>query len=222
MTSVLVETGSLGVAARDGSLRVRGLDLRVRAGERAVLVGPADAGEAVLRAIVGVDLPESGSARLLGAEVASLGSREACALRARAGWLPRRGALLANLTLRENLLLPLAFHRRGAAAREEGRVRSALARFGLEEAPDVRPEEAPLALRRRVALARAVLLDPEVLVLADPVDDMEESDEEEILAALAAWATEGGGSRALLVAAQRHSVAGPLAAATLTLPVIRS
>lgn len=220
MTTPLVETGSLGVAARDGALHVRGLDLRVRAGERVVLVGPADAGEAVLRAIVGVDLPESGAARLLGAEVAALGRREACALLARAGWLPRRGALLANLTLRENLLLPLAFHRRPAA--EEGRVRAALARFGLEEAPDVRPEEAPLALRRRVALARAVLLDPEVLVLADPVDDLEESDEAEILAALAAWAAEGGGSRALLVAAQRHAVAGPLGAATLNLPVTRA
>ncbi len=221
MSTVLVETGSLGIAARDGSLRVRGLDLRVRAGERVVLVGPADAGEAVLRAIVGVDLPESGSARLLGAEVAALGRREACALLARAGWLPRRGALLANLTLRENLLLPLAFHRRAACAEAEGRVRSALARFGLAEAPDVRPEEAPLAVRRRVALARAVLLDPEVLVLADPVDDMEESDEAELLAALAAWAAEGS-SRALLVAAQRHAVAGPLRGATLNLPVIRA
>lgn len=215
----LLEARGLSVTARSGGVRVAGLELAVRAGERAVLVGPIEAASAVMRALVGVELPDAGTARVLGEAPAALPRREAAALLARVGWYPRTGALLANLTLRENLLLPLQFHRprdRSAAAV----AAAALARFGLEHAEDVRPEEVPAPVRRRVALARAILLDPEVLVLDDPLDDLEEETARELLAAIDGWCRER--PRGLLLSSPRPGVAAQLRAPALPLPVIRA
>lgn len=216
----LAEAAALTVTSRDGALQVRGLDFRLGRGEALVLVGPVDAGTAVLRAVAGVEPPGSGSARLLRREAATLSRREARSLLLRVGYVPRSGALLANLTLRENLLLPLGFHVGASAAASAGVASAALARFGLAEAPDLRPDAAPLPLRRRVALARALVLDPEVLLLDDPVDDLEEDVASEVLAALAAWL--GEAPRGLLLTAPRPLPAGPLRARSLPLPVTRA
>ncbi len=216
----LAEAHDLTVTARAGALRVEGLAFRVHAGETLVLVGPVEAGSMVLRALVGIEPPESGRARVLGEEPAALPRARAAALLARVGWYPRSGALLANLTLRENLFLPLQFHRRADDAEMERAAGAALARFGLAAAPDVRPEEVPLPVRRRVALARAILLDPELLVLDDPLDDLEEEVASEVAAALAAWAREG--PRGLVLTSHRARIASTLRAPALPLPVIRA
>lgn len=215
----LLEAQGLAVTARAGGVRVAGLDLALRAGERAVLVGPIEAASAVLRTLVGVELPDAGTARILGETPAALPRRAAAALLARVGWYPRSGALLANLTLRENLLLPLHFHRPGDRCAASVAA-AALARFGLEHADDVRPENVSVPIRRRVALARAILLDPEVLVLDDPLDDLDEETARALLAALDAWCREG--ARGLLLSSNRPGVAAQLRAPALPLPVIRA
>lgn len=216
----LAEARDLAVVARAGSLRVERLAFRLSPGEALVLAGPVEAGSAVLRALVGVEEPAAGAALLLGERPAALSHAAATALLSRVGWLPRSGALLANLTLRENLLLPLQFHRRAAAEEAERVASAALARFGLGEAPDVRPEEAPLAVRRLVALARATLLDPELLILDDPLDDLDEDTAGTVLAALAAWARER--PRGLLLCSHQPGFAPKLRAPALPLPVIRA
>jgi ABC-type transporter Mla maintaining outer membrane lipid asymmetry ATPase subunit MlaF len=214
------EARDLTVVAREGALRVEGLSFRLEQGGALVLSGPVEAGSAVLRALVGVEEPRAGSARVLGERPATLPRDAAAALLARVGFHPRSGALLSNLTLRENLLLPLQFHRRLDPA-EAGRAEAAaLARFGVAAAPEVRPEDAPLPVRRLVALARATLLDPELLVLDDPFDDLDDDVAADVLAALAAWARER--PRALLLTSHRAGFAATLRAPVLPLPVIRA
>ncbi|HEY6005998.1 MAG TPA: ATP-binding cassette domain-containing protein [Anaeromyxobacter sp.] len=216
----LAEARDLAVFAREGSLRVEGLAFRVERGEALVLSGPVEAGSAVLRALVGVEEPAGGSAFLLGERLGALPRGGHAALLSRIGWYPRTGALLANLTLRENLLLPLQFHRRATSGEAERLASAALARFGLDEAPDVRPEDASLPLRRLVALARAMLLDPELLVLDDPLDDLDEELARAVASALADWARER--PRGLLLCSHRAGLAPKLGAPALPLPVIRA
>jgi ABC-type multidrug transport system ATPase subunit len=216
----LAEAEDLTVTAREGSLVVERLAFRLGRGEMLVLAGPIEAGSAVLRAVLGVEEPRAGGARVLGERPATLPRLRAAALLSRVGFYPRSGALLANLTLRENLLLPLQFHRRPTAGEAERAAAAALARFGLAEAPDVRPEDAPLPVRRLVALARATLLDPELLVLDDPLDDLDEDVAGDVLAALAVWARER--PRGLLLTSHRAGFAATLRAPVLRLPVIRA
>lgn len=219
-TPPLAEAEGLSVTARAGSLRVAGLGFRLDVPGALVLVGPVEAGSAVLRALVGIDRPDAGTARILGDEIAALPPSRAADVLRRVGFHPRSGSLLANLTLRENLLLPLQFHRRLTAAEAHRAAAEALARFGLDEAPEVRPEEAALPVRRRVALARAVVLDPELLVLDDPLDDLDEDVAAEVVAALAAWVRER--PRGLVVASHLSRTASSLGAPALSLPVTRA
>jgi ABC-type transporter Mla maintaining outer membrane lipid asymmetry ATPase subunit MlaF len=216
----LAEAESLTVAARSGGLRVEGLGFRLQPGEALVLHGPVEAGSAVLRTVLGIDPPVAGEARLLGERAGALGRTAAASVLSRVGWVPRRGALLANLTLRENLLLPAHFHRRLDAGEAAALASAALARFGLADAPDVRPEAAALPVRRRVALARAILLDPDLLVLDDPLDDLEDDVAAEVVAAIAAWLRER--PRGLLLATPQPGLAASLRAPTLPLPVTRA
>jgi ABC-type multidrug transport system ATPase subunit len=210
---LLLEATGLSLPVAGSEARVEGLDLRLSAGQAVQLHGPVDAGSAVLRAIMGLTRPEAGTIRLLGQDPAGLARRAEVHL-TRVGWLPRTGALLSNLTLRENLLLPFEFH---LGRSDEGRAAAALHRFGLEAALDVRPERVPLRVRRCVALARAVLLDPVLLVLDDPLDDLDEDGAQAVTAALSRWASEPG--HALLVASPDHLLASALGARRLPLPV---
>jgi len=216
----LAEAEGLTVAGRTGGVRVEGLAFRLLTREAMVLVGPVEAGSAVLRALLGIEPPEAGTARVLGERPGTLGRAAAASVLSRVGWHPRSGSLLANLTLRENLLLPLLFHRRPDPAEAERLTSAALARFGLAEAPPLRPEEVALPVRRRVALARAILLDPELLVLDDPLDDLEEDVAREVLGALLAWSREK--PRALLLASHQPGLAASLRAAAIPLPVTRA
>jgi ABC-type multidrug transport system ATPase subunit len=213
----LAEAEGLAVATRSGGMRVEGLAFRLHPGEVMVLSGPVEAGSAVLRALLGVEPPEAGTTRVLGERPGALGRAAAAAVLSRIGFLPRSGSLLGNLTLRENLLLPLRYHRRPDPAEAERLASAALARFGLAEAPDVRPEEVDLPVRRRVALARATLLEPELLVLDDPLHDLEEDVARQVLAALAGWSRER--PRGLLLASHHPGLAASLRAPAVPLQV---
>ena len=216
----LAEAAGLSVTAREGGLRVEGLAFAVAPAERLVLVGPVEAGSAVLRAVLGIERPDAGVGRVLGEDASALSRARAAALLSRVGFHPRSGSLLANLTLRENLLLPLQFHRRLTTAEAERATAAALDRFGLAGAPEVRPEEVAIPVRRRVALARAILLDPELLLLDDPLDDLEEDVAREVVAAVGAWARER--PRGVLVTSHLAGIAAALRAPALPLPVIRA
>jgi ABC-type transporter Mla maintaining outer membrane lipid asymmetry ATPase subunit MlaF len=218
--ATLAEAVDLSVTARAGGVRVEGLAFALAPSDALVLVGPIEAGSAVLRAVLGIDRPDAGVGRVLGEDASTLPRARAAALLSRVGFHPRSGSLLANLTLRENLLLPLQFHRRLTAGEAARATAAALDRFGLAEAPELRPEEVPIPVRRRIALARAILLDPELLVLDDPLDDLEEDVARQVVSALAAWTRER--PRGLLVTSHLARTAAALRAPALSLPVIRA
>ena len=214
-TAPAISLRRLTLRDHQGRPLVADLDLEIAPGQATVLTAAPEVGNAILRAVVGLWPAQEGEARLLGEEVRWLPRARAEALLARVGYVPRYGALVSNLPLRENVALPLRWHRhlgRSEAIEEAAR---AAARFGVGELPSVIPPLASVELRRRVALARAVVLSPEVLVLDDPTEDLDPATAVELAGQLAEAARALGA--AVLATSHENLVAGALAATTLTL-----
>lgn len=163
-----------------------GLDLAVHPGQVVVVLSGLGGGKSsALRLVLGLEQPSAGEVRVCGGEPA--------AMRTRVGYVGGEGALLANLTLRDNLVLPLRFLRNPPADEVERRAKAALALFGVTDPlPPLAPAYAPTNLRRLVALARAMILDPVALVLDDPADDFDPESALEVWEHLADLATARG------------------------------
>jgi phospholipid/cholesterol/gamma-HCH transport system ATP-binding protein len=214
MTPALEITG-LSIDDHVGRPLVRDLTLALKPGERVVVGGPVEATSGLLRGVMGLEPIRAGEVRLLGAALATLGRAKTEALLERIGYAPRVGALVSNLPLRDNLLLPLRYHRRLATTEIPEAARSAAAAFGLSELPDAIPPVVTVLLRRRVTLARAIVLEPELLVVDDPTEDLDPAAADEIADRLAAAATALGA--AVLAASNDFRVAAALRARTLLL-----
>lgn len=211
-----LEIAALTLDDRDGRSLVRAFDLALSPGERVVVGGPVEVTSGLLRAVMGLEGAVGGTVRLLGEELAGLPRARAEALLGRVGYAPRLGALVSNLPLRDNLLLPIRYHRRlPSDALPEEAVRAG-ARFGLASLPTVIPPLATVLTRRRVTLARATLLAPELLVVDDPTEDLDPAAADEIADRLAAAAREIGA--AVLAASNDFRVAAALGARTVLLP----
>jgi phospholipid/cholesterol/gamma-HCH transport system ATP-binding protein len=153
----------------------RGLDLSVARGEVVALIGGSGTGKSVLlREIIGLLRPQSGRIRLFGESVWEATPRQMDALRRRFGVLFQDGALFSSLTVEDNVATPLFEHT--TLPRATCR-RLAQLKLGLAGLPaDVgrkRPSELSGGMRKRVALARALALDPELLFLDEPTSGLD-------------------------------------------------
>jgi putative ABC transport system ATP-binding protein len=144
-----------------------GASLEVGRGELVVVLGPSGSGKSTLLNLVsGIDRPDGGWVEVAGVRLTGLGERERTLLRRREiGFVFQFFHLLPTLTVRENLLLPLELRGRIGPAEEE-RARSLLARVGLEARADAFPDRLSGGEQQRVAVARALVHEP-ALVLAD-------------------------------------------------------
>jgi phospholipid/cholesterol/gamma-HCH transport system ATP-binding protein len=147
-----------------------GLDLDVRRGEILAVVGGSGTGKSVLlRTIVGLNRPRSGSVRVFDANLLALSAAARGALERRFGVLFQQGALFTSLTVAENVALPLIEHI-GLSAREAADLAALkIALAGLPaEAGAKLPAELSGGMVKRAALARALALDPDILFLDEP------------------------------------------------------
>lgn len=144
-----------------------GVDLEVEAGECVFLAGPSGSGKTTLLSIVGCILTaDRGSVRVLGEDLAALDDRGRTAMRReRIGFVFQRAHLIRGLTARDNVCVPLAL---GGVSPEAARERAEelLEAVGLEAVADCDPRSLSAGQCQRVAVARALVADPE-LVLAD-------------------------------------------------------
>ena len=165
-----------GIVNRFGAQTVHeGLDLDVPRGRITALVGASGSGKTVLlRTLIMLQQPEKGSLTLFGQDALALPERARAALRQRIGVLFQGGALFTGLSVLENVLLPLREH--GALpvslAREVAMLKIGLA--GLpQDAAHKYPAELSGGMVKRAALARALALDPELLVLDEPTSGLD-------------------------------------------------
>ncbi|WP_031230768.1 ABC transporter ATP-binding protein [Asticcacaulis sp. YBE204] len=147
-----------------------GLDLTVERGKVLGVVGGSGTGKTVLlNSILGLQRPTGGSIHLFGQDITKLSEKKMRAMQSRFGVLFQSGALFSALSVVENICVPLTEYARlkPAMAREIGLLKMALVGLPLDAA-DKRPSELSGGMIKRTALARALVLDPELLFLDEP------------------------------------------------------
>lgn len=146
-----------------------GVTLDVRPGETVVVLGGSGEGKSVfLKHINGLLRPDSGEVEVLGCPVSCLGENALVELRRRVSYIFQQGALFDSLTVGENVAFPLREHRRLSEDELDSRVSTLLNRVGLGGTERLSPAELSGGMRKRVALARGLALDPEVILYDEP------------------------------------------------------
>jgi phospholipid/cholesterol/gamma-HCH transport system ATP-binding protein len=149
---------------------LNGISLSVNRGETLAVLGRSGTGKSVLlRLIIGIETPDSGSVRIHDQEIVGLALDRMGEIRKKMGFLFQHAALYDSLTVAENVAFPLEHHRRDMSRSERGdRVKQLLAEVGMEGDFDKMPSDISGGMQKRVGLARALALDPEILLLDEP------------------------------------------------------
>ena len=146
----------------------------VHRGDTLVIMGGSGCGKStLLRHMIGSMKPTSGTVKLFGEELTVMKERELIPIRLRFGMLFQSGALLASLTVGENVALPLLQHTDNSDDEIEDIVEQKLQMVGLTGFEDLRPDEISGGMKKRVGLARALALDPELLFSDEPTSGLD-------------------------------------------------
>ena len=154
-----------------GSMSIlRGVDLEVYQGENLVVLGRSGTGKSVLIKIIsGLLLPDRGQVMVLGKEVANLSPRELIALRLKVGFSFQNSALYDSMTVRENLEFPLVRNSRNLGRKDINKqVESVLDAVGLSQTIEQMPSELSGGQRKRIGIARTLILRPEIMLYDEP------------------------------------------------------
>jgi phospholipid/cholesterol/gamma-HCH transport system ATP-binding protein len=149
---------------------LNGISLSINRGETLAVLGRSGTGKSVLlRLIIGLVEPDSGSVRIHGQDIAGLPLDRMGEIRKKMGFLFQHAALYDSLTVGENVAFPLIHHRREMSKSERADwVGQLLAEVGLEGDLDKMPSDISGGMQKRVGLARALALEPEILLLDEP------------------------------------------------------
>ncbi|MCI0642351.1 MAG: ABC transporter ATP-binding protein [Gemmataceae bacterium] len=152
-----------------------GINLSVPRGQTVVIIGESGCGKTVLlKSIIGLVRPTSGEVRFDGKNLATLGEMELTRERTRFGFVFQQAALFDSLTVAQNVAFPLKEHGRKSQAEVRETVRSLLGEVGLPESiVGKRPAELSGGMRKRVGLARALALNPEVVLYDEPTTGLD-------------------------------------------------
>ena len=160
---------------------LNGFSLELFEGENLVLMGKSGSGKSVMiKCLVGLLQPDDGSIEIKGKDITKLTQKEFNDLRTELGFLFQGSALYDSMTVRENLEFPM---RKQKKTDEESYklVLEALESVGLTEAIDLMPEELSGGMKRRIALARAIILRPKIIIYDEPTTGLDPITAKEII-----------------------------------------
>src|SRR6188768_99574 len=177
MNDAAIETHDLHMHYGAGRTEVRaldGVDLTIDAGEMVAIMGPSGSGKSTLLHIVGaLEAPTSGSVRIAGDELVGMDDADLTRLRREhVGFIFQFFNLLPSLTALENVLLPALIAKKSPAEHEQ-RARDLLDRVGLGGRTDHLPSELSGGEQQRVSVARALLLEPPLLLADEPTGNLD-------------------------------------------------
>ncbi|MFT7251757.1 MAG: phospholipid/cholesterol/gamma-HCH transport system ATP-binding protein [Flavobacterium sp.] len=163
---------------------LNGFNLKLYEGENLVIMGKSGSGKSVMiKCIIGLIEPDSGSIKVMGQELTELSQTEFDAIRNEIGFLFQGSALYDSMTVRENLEFPLRHHRKrfGSNMDITGLVEEALTDVGLLDAIDLMPSELSGGMKRRVAIARTLILKPKIILYDEPTSGLDPITSKEII-----------------------------------------
>ncbi|MEP7236797.1 MAG: ATP-binding cassette domain-containing protein [Ferruginibacter sp.] len=154
---------------------LKGVDLIVNKGENLVVLGKSGSGKSILiKCLVGLVTADKGEIKVFDTDISTLDNNELNAIRVRIGFLFQNAALYDSMTVRENLAFPLKRHLKKLSAKEvEDRIIEALESVGLAEAVDKMPSELSGGMRKRIGLARTLILKPEIILYDEPTTGLD-------------------------------------------------
>lgn len=155
---------------RNGRVIFRGVDIAIPQGKVTAIMGPSGSGKTTLLRLIGGQLaPSQGQVSVAGQDVQKLKRHELYTLRKRMGMLFQSGGLFTHLSVFENVAFPLREHTKLSEAMIRNLVLMKLQMVGLRGARNLMPSELSGGMSRRVALARAIALDPELIMYDEPL-----------------------------------------------------
>lgn len=158
----------------NGQAVLRGINLDVPAGQTITIIGGSGCGKTVLlKCMIGLLTPDSGSALFNGADISTLRGKDLASLRTRFGMVFQGGALFDSMTVGENVAFPLREHKHYSEERMREIVAEKLSQVGLEGIEEKHPAELSGGMKKRVALARALAMDPEVILYDEPTTGLD-------------------------------------------------
>src|SRR6201996_8459273 len=151
------------------------INLDVKRGENVVILGKSGTGKSVtIQCIVGMLVPDAGEVCVFGEEVAELKEKNLKELRTKIGFLFQSGALYDSMTLRENLEFPLTrVLKLNDQSEIDRRVEEVLNNVGLSDAIDKMPSDLSGGMRKRVGLARTIIVQPEIMLYDEPTTGLD-------------------------------------------------
>jgi phospholipid/cholesterol/gamma-HCH transport system ATP-binding protein len=153
---------------------LRSIDMTIGRGDIAVIIGGSGAGKTtLLKILIGLERPTSGSIYVNGQDMAHVGSRELAAIRKKFGMVFQYSALLDSMNVLDNVAFPLREHTKLKQREIRTRVLEKLAALGLENVEHKFPSELSGGMRKRVGLARALMLEPEVIMYDEPTSGLD-------------------------------------------------
>ena len=172
--------GELSVLVKDlrksfGAQKVLdGIGFQVGSGETLAVLGRSGTGKSVLlKLLIGLQKPDSGSIRIHGQEIAGLDLDRLNEIRKKIGFLFQRAALYDSLTIEENVAFPLIRHTKMSREERRDRVRELLSLVGMEGDLHKMPAEISGGMQKRVGLARALALEPDLLFFDEPTSGLD-------------------------------------------------
>ncbi len=160
---------------------LKGFNMRLKEGENLVIMGKSGSGKSVMiKCLMGLMQPDSGDIQIMGKTVLELDQTDLDQLRKKIGFLFQGSALYDSMTVRENLEFPL--RKQEMPQKEKDKlVHQALESVGLLQAIELVPNELSGGMKRRVALARAIILQPKIIIYDEPTTGLDPITAKEII-----------------------------------------